>query len=446
MASTSKSITAAAVACLVDDEVYPDVQWTTPVSKLLPDDFVLSDPSYTANVTLEDILSHRTGLPPHDDSYLGVRAAHPDNAQSMTRNLRNLPLSKPLRTTYQYNNILYTVATYLIEKLSGKPYPEFLRTKLWVPLDMSNTYHDLPGLADMPAHQRLATGYRWDEKQEAHIAIPSFPQPEGHGAGCIFSTATDYAKWVRALLHRKAPFSPAAHKDLTTPRTIIPFEEPWKIPYYSQPLYALGWIVESYRGHAVVGHDGDVTGFKALVRYMPEFDWGVVILGNSDDAFYPAQVLSQVLMDGVLGVPEKERVDWLRFWREWEEKEGEEEEGDDEDDEDGFQCPDCPEPLGVSIQEVAGSYYNAGYKGLVLEIKEGKLVADCSDRCWPFDLTFTHLSGSRFVAGRKDSWSGEATSKLKAKVRIGKGGEVESLGVAFEPKLEGQLIWFDRVT
>jgi CubicO group peptidase (beta-lactamase class C family) len=63
-ASNSKSFTAAAVALLVhDDDNYPDIQWTTPVSKLLPDDFVLSDPYYTENITIEDILSHRSGMP-----------------------------------------------------------------------------------------------------------------------------------------------------------------------------------------------------------------------------------------------------------------------------------------------------------------------------------------------------------------------------------------------
>lgn len=60
----SKSFTAAAVALLVDDnEKYPELQWTTPVSKLLTEDFVLADQQHTENVTVEDILSHRSGMP-----------------------------------------------------------------------------------------------------------------------------------------------------------------------------------------------------------------------------------------------------------------------------------------------------------------------------------------------------------------------------------------------
>lgn len=64
IASASKSTTAAAVAFLIDDdERFPQVKWHTPVSNLLPDDFVMSKDEYTKNVTVEDILSHRSGLP-----------------------------------------------------------------------------------------------------------------------------------------------------------------------------------------------------------------------------------------------------------------------------------------------------------------------------------------------------------------------------------------------
>lgn len=58
----SKAFVSSAVSLLVDDD-RPDVQWTTPVSKLIRDDFVLSDSGYTEMVTVEDILSHRSGLP-----------------------------------------------------------------------------------------------------------------------------------------------------------------------------------------------------------------------------------------------------------------------------------------------------------------------------------------------------------------------------------------------
>lgn len=68
IASSSKSLTAAAVALLVEDERYPQVKWDAKMSDLLPDDFVMSEESYTKDVTVEDILSHRTGLPRYVDA------------------------------------------------------------------------------------------------------------------------------------------------------------------------------------------------------------------------------------------------------------------------------------------------------------------------------------------------------------------------------------------
>lgn len=62
IASCSKSLTAASVALLVDDDKYPDVQYEALMSYLLPDDFVMQEKSYTDGITVEDVLSHRTGM------------------------------------------------------------------------------------------------------------------------------------------------------------------------------------------------------------------------------------------------------------------------------------------------------------------------------------------------------------------------------------------------
>lgn len=61
-ASSSKSLTAAAVAILIDSREHPSLQYDTPMSTLLPEDFVMADPDYTKLVTVEDVLSHRTGI------------------------------------------------------------------------------------------------------------------------------------------------------------------------------------------------------------------------------------------------------------------------------------------------------------------------------------------------------------------------------------------------
>jgi CubicO group peptidase (beta-lactamase class C family) len=415
------------------------LHWTTPVSKLLPDDFVLPDPELTKEVTIEDILSHRTGIASHDDSYRGVLAKHPDNAKSMTRNLRNLPFVKPLRTGYIYSNIMFTVATHLVETVSGESYAAFLRRHLWQPLSMTNTFHDLPDVEANNTQDRKATGHRWDEEEKKYVAMPSLPQPEGQGAGSIFSSADDYAKWVRALLKRSPPLSTAAYAALITPRTIVPVTADEEVPFYSDPLYALGLIKESYRGHTVIGHDGSVPGFNTKISYMPEYGWGITIFGNSDGALFVNQILNHVLMDELLQVPIADRVDWPSFFRGQYEKD----EAIDGKEDPELMRPEDPEPLGVPLEKMAGTYYDAGYKDLVLEMKDGKLVADCHDRCFPFMLKFEHLSGHTLVVELHDL-CGDEKLKMRGEVRI-EFGKVTSLGLEYGDELKGHPIWFDRV-
>jgi CubicO group peptidase (beta-lactamase class C family) len=413
------------------------VQWSTPVSKLLPDDFVLPDARLTEEVTIEDILCHRSGIACHDESYLSVRSKNPDDAKSLTRNLRNLEFPKPIRSMFMYSNIMFSVATHLVETVSGTSYAEFLKTKLWQPLGMTNTFHDLSDIEANNAMSRKATGYHWNKDTKSYMTIPAFEQPEGRGAGCIFSSAGDYAKWIRALIKRSAPFSEDAHKDFITPRSICDYDEKYKIPYGSRPLYALGFMHESYRGHIVVSHNGSVPGFKAVVGYMPEKDWGIVIFGNANSADWVNEVLKWTLMDEVLNAPQEERVDWSAFFRKWDKM------GEDMDKEakPELEKPEDPEPLGVPLEQLVGTYHDAGYKDLVLEMKEGKIVADCTDRCFPFMLTFDHLTAGKFVIERRDTWT-DVNNKVLGEARI-EGGKVTSVGVKLEEDIDG-LIWFKR--
>lgn len=438
-ASTSKSFTAACVALLVDDEAYPDVQWRTPVCKLLPEDFVCPDPYLTANITIEDILSHRTGEPGHDDALFGTKAAEPDKAKSITRKLRDLPFNKPLRTDYQYSNLMYSVATHLVEEMTGESYPGFVRKRIWEPLGMSNTYHDVPEVETGNAKSQLATGYRWDKGAEKNFEKSSYAQPEGQGAGCVFSSVADYAKWVRALVHRSEPLSGDAHKEMVKGRTIVPFEGNDALPLYGHTLYALGLVTESYRGHLVVGHDGSFDGFRAMMRFLPGHDWGVVVFGNSDDAFFVHQILLHQLMDDVLKVPQDERIDWPAYWRKCQTDENNEEEKEDAE----LLPSESPEPLAVPLEELAGTYFNAGYRDLVLMLKEGRLEADCTDRGMPFILKFDHLSGSVFVA-EKIYVLGRSRRKLKTEFEMTEDGTVQRLGIPLCGEMEVEPIWFDK--
>jgi CubicO group peptidase (beta-lactamase class C family) len=429
------------VALLVDDEKYPDVQWITPVSKLLPDDFVLPDPYLTEQVTIEDILSHRSGIATHDESYFSAHAKHPDNAKSMTRNLRNLEFVKPLRTEHIYCNIMFTVAVHLIETVTGMSYTEFIRTKLWKPLNMTNTFHDVPDIKANSDADRRSTPYHWDSKTSSYTALPDYPPaPEGHGAGSIFSSAGDYAKYIRALLKHSPILSETSHKALATPRSFdLLSDEKWAIPFKSEELYTMGLSLTSYRGHTLIGHYGSVPGFKAAVCFLPKFDWGLVIFGNSDTSAYLNDVLKFTLLDDVLDVREEDRIDWTAFFTNFRVMD----EAEDTEKPEWTNVENV-EPLGVPVENTVGSYHNVGYKGLVLEMKNGKLMADCSDRCFPYTLIFEHLTGNKFTVEMHGVWEGRLYSTIRGEIRV-ENETVVAVGVGLETDVKNGLIWFDRV-
>ena len=123
------------MSLLVDDnEKFPDVQWNTPISSLIRDDFVLSDPWATEHITVEDALSHRTGYPGHT---MGINNSDP---RECTRRLRHLPMSAEPRTVWQYSNYMFTALGHAMEVLTGKWLGDIFREKLWEPMGMYQTY------------------------------------------------------------------------------------------------------------------------------------------------------------------------------------------------------------------------------------------------------------------------------------------------------------------
>ena len=133
------------MSLLVDDNgKYPEVQWRTPVSHLIRDDFVLEDEYATTHITIEDILSHRTGLPRHDFSYGGHSDGHKARVVDVVRSLRYLPLTAEPRTRFQYCNLMFVLASHIIESLTGRWLGDLVHEWIWKPLDMKSTVcHDL---------------------------------------------------------------------------------------------------------------------------------------------------------------------------------------------------------------------------------------------------------------------------------------------------------------
>lgn len=318
--STTKAHTAAALSLLVDDnDNYPHIQWDTPVHTILPE-FALSDPLYTSQITLTDMLSHRSGLPRHD-----MLMMLNTTAQDIVARLQHLPLTAPIRTKFQYCNLLYITAAHLIETVTGSSFEEFLQTNIWHPLGMTDTGFDLQAALDR--NLDVAQGYYYDtdtdtdtdtateddtEKRKGNLYPTNRTyNPAITGAGNILTSATSYAKWMRALLTRRSPpLSHAGYEALFSAHTIG--TRVTTAPFSAPDLYGLGWVIQNYRGETILQHGGAQDGYGALVVLLPGSGFGVAMLGNYMEGMNgAAQVLGFELVDNLLGVEEGRRFDWV---------------------------------------------------------------------------------------------------------------------------------------
>jgi CubicO group peptidase (beta-lactamase class C family) len=326
----------------------------------------------------------------------------------------------------------------MVEVLSGETFADFLKSRIWNPFKMANTYLDIAGVERHNATERLARAYRWDEKADCYVGIPWFKQPEAQGSGSVYSSVKDYAKWIQAMINRTSPLPPTAYKELIKPRTIIPEDEEDRVPFHSQPMYALGWVVETYRGRQVIGHGGSDCGFESLMQYLPELGWGIVVFGNSNGAGNAAWILYGHLVDELLGVPNSDRFDWDTLARERDAK--------DKNAEEQHLFSEQPNPslpMSAPLPDFTGRYHNSGYHDLVPVVKDGKLQADCSDRTLGSVLIFEHVSGNAFVAEMQDLLGDKR--RMKAEFLLDEGGHVRSLGVAFVAEMEDERIWFRKI-
>lgn len=300
--STTKAFTAAAVSLLVDEG---KLKWDTPISELIKDDFVLQDSYETTHTTIEDALSHRTGVPSHDLAH-GGPGSH--TAAEMTRSMRHLPRAAELRTSFIYCNAMYVVVSHVIESLSNSWIGDFFKTRIMDVTGMSSTYFSTE--AAQQADQHLSQGYYWDENTRKYVEVPDRDQSEASGAGMLTSNVLDFAKWIRTMMNKTGPMSLAGHDALLTPRIHRP-SPPGPSPYTGPTSYCLGWETGVYHDVQFFSHTGGVQSYSANVVWLPSHGFGVVAFGNTAvTAKFAEDVLIWHLIDEKLGLAKAQRFNW----------------------------------------------------------------------------------------------------------------------------------------
>ncbi|GKU15517.1 hypothetical protein FLAG1_02361 [Fusarium langsethiae] len=380
--STTKAFVTATLAHLIETQKYPALSngWQTRVSSIIRDDFVTQDDWATNNITLEDLACHRSGLRNND---MGIRLldnGRPWEIRDIARNVRHLPLQWQPRTKFDYNNEGYATLSYVIEKVTGKWLGDVLKETIWNPLGMTSTYLDLQQAKEAP--ETLSTGYCWDDSRKKFTSIPFLPTEIVSGAGAIISNVTDYAKWIRCLLRKEGPLSKAVHNDIRIPRVV---DNPESARGMDVSLYGLSWWRTSIRGRVIYWHSGSVVSHGALIYWLPEMDYGVVLLAN-----YPNEV------------PVNERFDIEKDLRMAQRKR---EEAIAHAATTLFpNMPAKPNPPNVDINTLVGRYYSPGngtFDFSRAKRKKGhshiELLAERTDLLWKSRFTLRHASGNFWV-------------------------------------------------
>jgi CubicO group peptidase (beta-lactamase class C family) len=298
--SSSKAFTAATLAMLVDEG---KVKWDDPVTKHLPG-FQLYDPYVSREMTVRDLLSHRSGL----DRAEFIWISTPYDRDEILRRVRFVKPSSSFRSKFGYQNIMYLAAGQTVAKVSGKSWDDFIRERIFTPLGMSSSNTTIRALA---GQNNLATPHA---KVDGKIqTIPWRNIDNIAPAGSINSNVVDMAQWVRLQLaggeYKGARLiSSGAVKEMHEQQTIIRKDPPWSIllPNSNFLSYGLGWFLHDHRGRKVVQHGGNIDGMSALVAMIPEEKLGVVILTNLNGTSLPTALMLKVF-DAYLGAPPK---DW----------------------------------------------------------------------------------------------------------------------------------------
>lgn len=381
IASNTKAFTTAALAMLVDEG---KLGWDDRVIDHMPA-FQMWDPYVTREMTIRDLLTHRSGLGLGAGDLMFWPATD-FSRDYILAHIRFLKPASSFRSKYAYDNLLYLVAGQMIPILTGKSWEQFVQERIFNPLGMTHTNASTPALiaaADVAAPHALADGHL--------VALRQTDHDNNAPAGSINSCAEDLAKWMIVQLeHGGKLFSAARSREMWSAQTILPIEDlPKGTPASltaAQPqfaAYGLGWALRDYRGRKMVYHTGTLAGYVSRTTLIPDLNLGVVVLTNQEESGAHAAIAYSVV-DQYLGAP---RTDWVAAYRELEKLEAAEAAAVERRSAGVRNANSRPS---LPAARYAGRYRDRWYGDVVIENRDGKLA-----------MSFTH---TKQLTGDLEHW------------------------------------------
>lgn len=302
-ASTTKAMVAAGLLMLVDE------------NRLGLDDLVIDhlpelhfeDPLLTRQITVRDLLTHRTGLPRTD--FWTFMQGMPLDEQ--VRRLASVKPAAPLRARHIYQNTMYELIGIIIERRTGQRWDRFLAERLWRPIGMNETFGARgqiePGLAHVLPHEV--------EDDAVEVTEWDLPADEPDAAGSVWSSIHDMGLWAQFLLRGGITadgdrlLSAASVAEMFEPQGLIAAADFYPTGRLTEPnwrSYGLGWFQQDFQGRKVEFHTGSLQGLIAIIGLDLAGDRAVVVFGNRDHAEMRHAVLWEVMDQR----PQDVRPDW----------------------------------------------------------------------------------------------------------------------------------------
>ncbi len=368
IASNTKAFTAAALAMLVDEG---KLSWDDKVVNLVPG-FKLADPYATAELTVRDILSHRSGLGLGAGDLMIWPPSKTTKAQ-LLNGLQHLKPASSIRSRYAYNNLMYVIAGEVVANVSGMSWEAFIRTRILKPLGMMDTRMNFARIGK--ANNNVAT---------PHAPVNGKVVPVGgdflqdfSSAGSMVSNVNDMSRWLRLQLRggvlstekegESRLFSAKAQQQMWHPHIMRMVSQFDKEHYNSHFRgYGLGWGLNDHFGYKVVSHTGGIMGMVSRVVLVPELQLGVVVLTNqqSGSAF---MAITNDILTRYMGKPEK---DWVSIYHESVLKGQARGKAHIED---LMNSRDADSKPTLPLSAYAQTYHDAWYGDITISEKDGKL-------------------------------------------------------------------------
>lgn len=407
--SSSKAFTAATIALFVDEG---KLKWDDPVTKYLPA-LQLFDPYSTRELTVRDLLTHRSGMERGDLLWY----ASPYDRNEVLRRVRFLKPSWSLRSRFGYQNIMYLAAGQISPVVSGKEWDDVIRERIFVPLGMNSSSTSIRSFA---GKNNVASPHSKIDDKLQKVAWRNIDNVGP--AGSINSNVVDMAQWIRlnlggGMYDNKRILSATAVKEMQTPQTIIRIEGANERLYPAAHFlnYGLGWFLSDFRGRKLVEHGGAIDGMRSVVGMLPEEKLGVVILTNRHGSVLPHVMMYRVL-DAYLGVAKRDwSAEMFPKFRALEEQ-AKAAEKKTEDERVQGTSPS------LALEKYAGAYQNEMYGEAKFAVKEGKLTSEFGPN-FMGDLEHWHYNTFRVVWRDRMEGKGFVNFKLNTK------GQVETVSI-----------------